>query len=246
MVTQDLKDRVAIVTGAARGIGEACAQVLAEHGAVVVAADIDLGGAVKTADALNARGLKAAAVKVDVSLKESIEAMVECALEKFKKIDILVNNAGIVDATPIPEMTVEGWDRLVDIDLRGVHLCSQAVIGVMVKNRYGKIVNIASLAAHVGGLKVSPNYSAAKAGVICLAKAYARFGARHGVTVNAVAPGFIVTDMTRGRGYDPESVPLGRLGTPEEVANTVYFLASPLSDYVTGHTIDVNGGLLMR
>jgi 3-oxoacyl-[acyl-carrier protein] reductase len=246
MVAQDLKDRVAVVTGAARGIGAACARVLAEHGAAVAVADIDSGGAAKTADALRARGFRAAPVEVDVARKESIDAMVAETLGRFGRIDILVNNAGVLDATPIPEMSVEGWDRLVDIDLRGVHLCSQAVIGVMVKRRYGRIVNIASLAAHVGGLKVSPNYSAAKAGVICLAKAYARYGARHGVNVNAVAPGFIVTDMTLGRGDDPETVPLGRLGTPEDVANAVYFLASPLSDYVTGHTIDVNGGLLMR
>ncbi|MBD3305372.1 SDR family oxidoreductase [candidate division KSB3 bacterium] len=243
---QDLKQRVAIITGAARGIGAACAKVLAEHGAAVVIADINLAGAQETAKLFASQGYTAMAVEVDVMQKESIEQMVAATLEKFGKIDILVNNAGINNATPIPDMTLEEWDRLIDLDLRGVHLCSQAVLKTMMANRYGKIVNIASLAGQVGGLKVSPDYSAAKAGVICLAKSYARFGGQYGITANAVAPGFIETEMTRGRGDDPSSVPLKRLGTPEDVANAVYFLASPLSDYVTGHTIDVNGGLLMR
>jgi 3-oxoacyl-[acyl-carrier protein] reductase len=246
MTTQDLKDRTAVITGAGRGIGAACAALLAEHGAAVVVADIDLPRAAGFANSLRARGFRAVPVEVDVASKGSIDAMVAASIEQFRRIDILVNNAGVIDATPIPEMSVDGWDRVLDINLRGVHLCSQAVVEHMVKNRSGKIVNVASLAGHVGGLRVSPNYSASKAGVMCLAKAYARYCARFGITVNAVAPGFIMTDMTVNSGYDPETVPLKRLGTPEDVANAVYFLASSMSDYVTGHTIDVNGGVLMR
>jgi 3-oxoacyl-[acyl-carrier protein] reductase len=134
---------------------------------------------------------------------------------------------------------------VIDINLKGVHLCSQAVVREMEKRRYGRIVNIGSLAGQVGGLKVGPDYSASKAGAICLAKAYARYGAKHGINANAVAPGFIETDMSRGRD-DPSEVPVNRIGTPEDVARVVYFLVSALSDYVTGTCIDVNGGLLMR
>jgi len=241
----DLKDRVAIITGAARGIGAAIAGLLAERGAAVVIADINLEGAKERANTLKAQGFEAMAVKVDVTDERSIEGMVEAAVKRYERIDILVNNAGVNNNTPIPEMSIGEWDRIIDLNLRGTHLCSKAVVKEMVKNRYGKIVNIASMAGQVGGLKVSPDYTAAKAGIIGLAKAYARYGAQYGITANAVSPGFIETEMTRGRD-DPKSVPLGRLGTPEDVAKAVYFLASPLSDYITGTTIDVNGGLLMR
>ncbi len=157
----------------------------------------------------------------------------------------MVNNAGVHANVPIPEMTVEQWDRIISIDLRGTHLCSQAALNHMIKKGGGRIINMASMAGQVGGLKVSPDYSAAKAGAICLAKSYARFGAQYHVTANAVAPGFIETEMTKGRD-DPASVLIGRLGTPEDVANAVYFLASDLGAYITGATIDVNGGLNMR
>ncbi|MDK2800985.1 MAG: 3-oxoacyl-[acyl-carrier protein] reductase [Clostridiales bacterium] len=241
----DLKNKVAIITGAARGIGAATAKLLAEHGASVVIADINLDAAIATANEFIENGYDAMAVDVDITSEHSINSMVSKTVEKYGKIDILVNNAGIVDATPIHDMGLSDWDRVIDTNLRGTHLCSQAVIKEMIKNKSGKIVNIASMAGQVGGLKVGPNYSAAKAGIICLAKSYARYGAQYGITVNAVSPGFIETEMTKGRD-DPKSVPLGRLGTPEDVAKAVYFLASSLSDYITGTTIDVNGGLLMR
>ena len=241
----DLDNRVAIVTGAARGIGAAIADILAEHGAAVVVADINYRGAQAKQGELGERGFDAFAVTVDVSDKLSIDELVAATLERYGRIDILVNNAGVNNSTPIPDLTVDDWDRIVNINLRGAHLCSQAVIGEMIKRRYGKIVNIASLAGQVGGLKVSPDYSTAKAGIMCLAKSYARFGAPHGITVNAVAPGFIETEMTVGM-HDPSAVPLGRLGTPADVARAVYFLASPLADYITGTTLDVNGGVLMR
>jgi 3-oxoacyl-[acyl-carrier protein] reductase len=241
---QDLKDRVAIVTGAARGIGRATATLLAEHGASVVIADVDGDGAEEAASSLLDRSLKAMAVAVDVSDRESVESMVRRTCGAWGRIDILVNNAGIIDSKTALEVSEADWDRVIDVNLKGVHLCSQAVTREMMKRGYGRIVNIGSVAGQVGGLKVGPDYSASKAGVICLAKSYARFGANHGINANAVAPGFIETDMIRGRD-DPSEVPVNRLGTPEDVAKVVYFLVSPLADYVTGTCIDVNGGIFM-
>jgi len=242
---QDLEGRTAIITGSAQGIGAATAELLAGHGAAVVIADINADGARAKARELAGRGFQALALELDVRQKSSIDAMVSATLDRHGRIDILVNNAGIADKTPIPDMTVERWDRLIDLNLRGTHLCSQAVITHMMERGFGRIVNIASLAGQVGGLKIGPNYTASKAGIVGLAKAYARFGAPYGITANAVSPGFIETEMTRGRD-DPSEVLLGRLGTPGDVAKAVYFLVSPLADYITGTTIDVNGGLLMR
>jgi 3-oxoacyl-[acyl-carrier protein] reductase len=244
-VEQDLKDRVAIVTGAAQGIGKATATLLARHGARVVIADLKVEAAAATAAELGREGLTATALSVNVADPASVDAMVAATVARWGRIDILVNNAGIIDSHMAPDVTPEDWDRVVDINMKGVHLCSQAACREMVKRQYGRIVNIGSLAGQVGGLKVGPDYSASKAGAICLAKAYARYGARHGITANAIAPGFIETDMSRGRD-NPNEVPVGRLGTPEDVAKVAYFLVSELADYVTGNTVDVNGGLLMR
>lgn len=242
----ELKDKVAIVTGAARGIGASIADILSEKGAAVVIADMNINKAQEYSDLLASKGRDAFAVKVDVGSEESIKQMVQAVMQKYGRIDILVNNAGIIDNKPIPEMLLEDWDRVIDINMRGAFLCSKEVIAIMIKAKSGKIVNIASMGGQVGGLKVSPDYAASKAGSICLAKSFARYGARYGITANAVCPGFIDTEMTKDQGYNPNDVPLGRLGTPEDIAKAVYFLASPLSDYITGATIDVNGGLLMR
>jgi 3-oxoacyl-[acyl-carrier protein] reductase len=244
LMEQDLKDQVAIVTGAARGIGRATAVLLAEHGASVVIADVDGEGAEETASSLRDRSLEAMAVAVDVSDVESVASMVRKILGALGRIDILVNNAGIIDSKTALEVSEAEWDRVIDVNLKSAHLCSQAVTREMMKKGYGRIVNIGSVAGQVGGLKVGPDYSASKAGVICLAKSYARFGAKYGINANAVAPGFIETDMNRGRD-DPSEVPVNRLGTPEDVAKVVYFLVSPLADYVTGTCIDVNGGIFM-
>jgi 3-oxoacyl-[acyl-carrier protein] reductase len=242
---QDLKDRVAVITGAARGIGRAVATFLAGHGARVVIADIDVNMAKKTATYLRDRSYEAVALALDAADGASVKALFAAAVEKWDRVDILINNAGIIDSNAATDVSEEDWDRVIDINLKGVHLCSQAAVREMIKQRYGRIVNIGSLAGQVGGLKVGPDYAASKAGVICLAKSYARFGASYGINANAVAPGFIETDMNRGRD-DPSEVPVNRLGTPEDVAKVVYFLVSPLADYVTGACIDVNGGLLMR
>ena len=184
-------------------------------------------------------------MKVDISNEVSVKKMISDVLSRFGKIDILINNAGIIDSVPIPDMDIKDWEKVIDVNLKGTFLCSKYAIESMKKNRSGKIVNISSLAGQVGGLKVSPDYSSSKAGIICLAKSFARYGAQYGINVNSICPGFIETEMTKGRD-DPSSVPLGRLGTPEDVAKAVFFLSSSLSDYITGATIDVNGGLLMR
>lgn len=242
---KDLKDQVAIVTGGAQGIGRAIATLLARHGAKIVIADVNPKTAAAAVADFGREGLEALAITVNVADPVSVDAMVAQTVAKWGRIDILVNNAGIIDSNMAPDVKPEDWDRVIDINLKGVHLCSQACCRQMVKRRYGRIVNIGSLAGQVGGLKVGPDYAASKAGAICLAKSYARYGARHGITANAIAPGFIETDMSRGRD-NPNEVPVGRLGTPEDVAKVAYFLVSSLSDYVTGATIDVNGGLLLR
>lgn len=241
----DLKDQIALITGAARGIGKASALLLAEHGAYVVIADLNEPSAQETAREIQKAGYSAEGVRLDVADPESVKTVVADLIARHERIDILVNNAGIVNFKRANESTLEEWDRVLNINLRGVHLCSQMVIEHMLARKRGKIVNIASLGGQVGGLKVGPDYTASKAGVVGLAKSYARYGAPHNINVNAVAPGFIATDMTTGM-YNPDDVPMKRIGTAEDVAKAVYFLASPLSDYITGSTIDVNGGLLMR
>ncbi len=242
----DLTGKVAIITGAAQGIGFATAELFCSCGCTVVIADINLAKAETAAAGLIASGGRAAALQVDVIDPASIQAMVDNVVGQFGRIDILVNNAGIVDSTPIPDLSLEAWDRVIDIDLRGTHLCSQAVLPQMKRQNYGRIVNLASQAGQLGGWKAGVNYSSAKGGVLALTKAYARHAAPWQITVNAVAPGFIATEMTAGRGDSADEVPLKRLGTALDVAKSIYFLASDLADYITGFTVDVNGGFFMH
>ncbi|MGI5848695.1 MAG: SDR family NAD(P)-dependent oxidoreductase [Christensenellales bacterium] len=246
MINQnDLKDKVAIVTGGARGIGFESARLLGEHGADVVIADIRIGLAEESCQKLRGEGLSAMPVEVDVREPDSINRMVDAVIEKYGHIDILVNNAGVVDATPMLDLTMEAWDNLIDINLRGVQLCTQACLRKMIGQGHGKIVFMASRAGEMGSDKVAPSYCASKGGVLALAKSYAIYCAPYNINCNAIAPGFIETDMTKGRD-DPNSVPIKRLGTPLDVAKSVYFLSSDLSDYITGAIIDVNGGLYIR
>lgn len=242
----DLSGRVAIVTGGGSGIGRACSKVLAEYGAEVVTADINLEGAQKTADDIIAAGGKAYAVALNVVELDSVKAMVKTVEEKSHHIDILVNSAGILDSTRLPDMTVERWDRMLDINLRGTFFCCQQVIASMEKNKKGAIVNITSQAGQVGGWMAGVNYSASKGGILALTKALARHCGPLGIRVNDVAPGQIATEMTAGRGDTPEGIAVGRLGTAVDVANCVYFLASDLSAFCTGMTVDCNGGQFMR
>jgi len=241
-----LDGKVAIITGAARGIGFETAKLLSEYGACSVIAGNDYDKACEAAKTLTKHGLSAFAVKVDVAEPESVKHMINTVIEKFHKIDILVNNAGILDNTPILDMSVEKWDKVIDVDLRGTHLCSQACLPHMIKNKSGKIINIASQAGQLGGFLAGVNYTAAKGGVIAITKAYARYCAQYNINVNCVSPGFILTDMTKDRNDDANIIPLKRLGTALDVAKAIYFLASDFSDYITGFTVDVNGGYLMR
>lgn len=245
MEYMDLSNKVALITGAARGIGAASAEILSAHGASVVVADINIELAQSFAEELNKKGRQATAVKVDVSNAESIEQMVKFTLDKYKVIDILVNNAGILDNDKLPQIKLENWERVMKINLTGAYLCTKMVIDEMIKNnKGGKIVNMSSMSGKNGGPRIGIDYAASKAGVISITKSFAYYGAPYGITVNSLCPGFIATDMTTGL-FDPEIVPMKRFGTPEDVAKVVYFLSSSLSDYVTGTAVDVNGGLLM-
>ena len=242
----DLTGRVAIVTGGGSGIGRACSKTLAEYGAEVAVADINLEGAQKTASDIEAAGGKADAVDLNVMELESVKQLMKTVEEKSGRIDILVNSAGILDPTRLPDMTVERWDRMIDINLRGTFFCCQQVVPYMEKNKKGAIVNITSQAGQVGGWMAGVNYSASKGGILALTKALARHCGPLGIRVNDVAPGQIATEMTAGRGDKPDGIAVGRLGTAQDVANCVYFLASDLSDFCTGMTVDVNGGQFMR
>jgi 3-oxoacyl-[acyl-carrier protein] reductase len=242
----NLDGKIAIITGSARGIGLASARLLAEAGAVVIITDINAEGAQSAAKEFISAGLKAGAFHLDVSNEASVKKLMEQVYESHKSIDILVNNAGILDPTSIPDMTQEKWDQTLAVNLRGAQFCSQHVLPYMTKKTGGKIVNIASQAGQLGGFAAGVHYTAAKGGIIALSKAYARYCAPFQINVNCICPGFMLTDMTRDRNDDPQIVPLKRLGTALDVAKAVYFLATDFSDYITGATIDINGGFYLR
>jgi 3-oxoacyl-[acyl-carrier protein] reductase len=242
--------QIAIVTGAARGFGRAITRRLARGGARVVAADINLAGAEETAALVRKEGGEALAVQVDVASAASVEAMVKAALARFGgRVDVLVNNAAIWQLLPTEELSEADWDRVVDVNLKGVFLCCRAVIPIMKKQGRGHIVNIASIAARNGGTLAGLHYVAAKGGVLALTKRLARELGPFGIVVNGVNPGTSQTEMTAT--WDPKIIegiikntPLGRTVTPEDIADTVAFLASEAARFVTGETVEVNGGIL--
>lgn len=245
-----LEGKVALVTGAGRGIGRAIAEELAKRGADVVLADRMLEGAQQSAAEIAAQtGRQTMAVEVDVSSLESAKAMVEQAMSRFGKVDILVNNAGITRDDLIMRMEEADWDAVIDINLKGAWNCSKAVIRAMMKQRYGRIVNISSVSG-LAGQAGQTNYSASKAGLIGLTKALAREVASRQITVNAVAPGFVPTALTVDLPEElKESMmkitPLGRMGKPEEIAYAVAFFASDEAAYITGQVLSVDGGMMM-
>jgi len=244
-----LKGQVAIVTGAAQGIGRAIAATLSQEGARLVVSDIREEAAIEAAKQLTATGQEAMALAVNVADDANVKTMVEKVLSSWGKIDILVNNAGITRDALLIRMKEADWDAVLDINLRGVFHCTKAVLPTMTKQRNGKIVNIASIVGVMGNAGQA-NYVASKAAVIGLTKTTAREYASRGVTVNAVAPGFIETAMTAALSQDVrqrlmEQIPLGRLGTPQDVANAVLFLVSEQAGYLTGQVLHVNGGMLM-
>ena len=245
----DLKDKVAVVTGASRGIGRGIALRLAAEGAKVVVTATTLEGAQKTAEAIQQNGGEALPVQVNVADAESVANLFKTVLDQYGRVDILVNNAGITRDNLLVRMSHEEWQAVLDVNLTGVFNCIKAVTRTMMKQRAGKIINISSVVGEIGNAGQA-NYSAAKAGIIGLTKSVAKELASRNIQVNCVAPGYIQTDMTE---QIPESareqllnaIPAGRMGTPEDVAALVVFLASSDSDYITGQVMNVDGGMVM-
>ncbi len=240
-----LSGRTAIVTGAGGGIGKACARALSNEGARVVLGDIDQGAAEQAAEELGEVGVRA-----DVTDPADVERLVGEATGRFGRLDILVTCAGIFQATPFDRITIEEWERVCAVNLRGTFLCAQAALRVMIPRASGRIVTIASLGGQTGGLAAGAAYAASKAGVVALTKSIARYAGPHGIIANTVNPGIIDTPLTGAWPADARqrvvaATPLRRMGTPDEVAAIVCLLASDRASFVHGAHVDVNGGLLM-
>lgn len=243
----ELKGKVAVVTGAARGIGKSIAEKLASLGAAVVINDISEEAVKKCAEEIAAKyGVETLPYACDISQEDQADALIEACVKKFGKIDILVNNAGITRDSLMLRMKKEQWDQVIAVNLTGTFLCTKAAFKHMMSARSGAIVNLSSIAGLNGNLGQT-NYSASKAGVIGFTKSVALEGAMRGVRCNAIAPGFIATDMTaaipdRIKEVMLKSIPLSRAGTPEDIANGVAFLVSDMSSYITGQVLEINGG----
>jgi len=246
---KSLANDIALVTGASRGIGQACALALGERGATVIGTATSESGAEKITEYLQANGIKGVGIALDVTRQESIDAVLKQLQEQFGTPTVLVNNAGITRDNLLMRMKDDEWESILDTNLSSVYRMSKALLRGMMKAKHGRIINIASVVA-LSGNAGQVNYSAAKAGMIGFTKSLAREVGSRGITVNAVAPGFIDTDMTRALSEEQKSgllgqIPLGRLGQPEEIASAVAFLASPDAGYITGETLSVNGGMYM-
>lgn len=244
-----LKGKVALVTGAGQGIGKAISLMFAKEGAAVAVADIKEENAREAVKEIESLGGRAIALKVDVSSSSDAEKMVEDAVTGLSGLHILVNNAGITRDKLLLRMSEEDWDVVLRVNLKGAFNATKAAVRVMSKNRYGRIVNIASIVGLTGN-PGQANYSASKAGLIAFTKTVAREFAGRGITCNAVAPGFIDTPMTQVLPDNAKEaliarIPLERLGTPEDVAEGVIFLASDRATYITGHVLNINGGMFM-
>jgi 3-oxoacyl-[acyl-carrier protein] reductase len=242
--------KVALVTGAARGIGEAIALTLAQEGADVVVTDVDLEGAQRVAQEIERLGHKARAIQADVSQREAVQRLVSEAVSVFGKIDILVNNAGIIRRGTFLDHDPQDWEKVLSVNLGGTFNCAKEVVPLMVKQGGGKIINISSVVGKMGDIASAPSYGTSKGAINTFTKSLARELAPYGINVNAVAPHAIETDMSREwseekRRQIVEAIPLKRLGKPEEVAEVVAFLASDGAGFITGQILDVNGGYLM-
>ena len=244
-----LKGQTAVVTGGARGIGKEIALSLARDGANIVIADLMTEQSEETAEEIKKLNCKALIQKVDISKTADVENMVQNTINEFKTLDILINNAGVTRDTLMVRMKEEDWDFVLKVNLTGTFNCSKAAAKYMMKQKKGRIVNIASIVGVMGNAGQA-NYSASKAGIIGLTKTSARELASRNITVNAVAPGFIDTEMTRSLNENikqqlKEQIPVGKLGRPEDIANCIKFLVSDDASYITGQVIHVNGGMLM-
>jgi len=243
----DLKNQIAIITGGSRGIGYGIASLLASNGATCIITGRNESRLKQAEKTLQATEPSCRGMKLSVESIKDAETLAKIAYEEFGRIDILVNNAGITSDQLILLMKEEQWDRVIETNLKGVFNCTKAVSRFMLKKRYGRIISISSVIAFMGN-PGQANYAASKAGIIGFTKAVARELARKQITVNAIAPGYIQTDMTEGMEQKAKekilsSIPLGRLGTVEDVANAVLFLASDAASYITGHVLNVSGGL---
>ncbi|MCI4626136.1 MAG: 3-oxoacyl-[acyl-carrier-protein] reductase [Candidatus Magnetoovum sp. WYHC-5] len=244
-----MEGQVAVVTGGGRGIGKTIGIALAKKGVTVVITDINIDDAIAACKEIEALGVQGMPLQMNVADSASVEGCFNQIREKLGRIDILVNNAGITRDGLLMKMRPEDWSAVIDVNLKGTFLCTKEAVKVMIKNRYGRIINIASVVGFMGNAGQA-NYSASKAGVIALAKTTAKEYAARGVTANAVAPGFIVTAMTdalsdKVKEEMLKAIPMGKLGSVDDVANAVVFLASPEAGYITGNVIHVNGGMYM-
>jgi 3-oxoacyl-[acyl-carrier protein] reductase len=246
-----LQGRVAVVTGGGRGIGKGIAGKLAAAGADVIVGDIDMAQAQLTADELSRKNKKVMAAQIDVCREESVAELITRALDEFGNVDILINNAGIMFRTRLMDISVDEWERILQVNLTGPFLCTKAVIPVMKKNGFGRIVNISSSAGRSVSTLGGVHYTASKAGLLGLTRAVAKEVAPFGITVNAVCPGLIDTQMARETSTQEElenfldSFPIKRLGSSEEIGDLVVFLCSENASYITGASVDINGGDLM-
>lgn len=246
----NLKDKVALITGGSRGIGRGIALELARNGVNIAISYVNnVEKAMEAVEKIKSYGVKAIAVKANVSVEEEVDQMIKKVEEELNTIDILVNNAGVTKDNLIIRMKSEDWDEVMDINLKGTFLCTKAVSRIMMKKRYGKIINITSVVGIMGNAGQS-NYSASKAGVIGFTKSMAKELASRGIRVNGIAPGFIETDMTdvlKDEIKDTmlNAIPLNSFGNTKDIANLVVFLSSERSDYITGQIINVDGGLVM-
>jgi 3-oxoacyl-[acyl-carrier protein] reductase len=245
-----LKDRVAIVTGGARGIGEAIALTFLQQGARVAIVDSDKERLETLKKEIKKDNKEVMVIPCDITKSSGVNGMVDQVRKGFGRIDILVNNAGIIRRGTIETVTEEDWDRVIEVNLKGTFNCCKAVAGIMKQQGYGKIINVSSIAGKMGDITSAPGYGPSKAGMDALTKTLARQLAQYGINVNSVAPHAIETEMSaqwsdERRKEIIASIPLGRLGRPEDVANAVLFLASDEASFITGEILDVNGGALM-
>jgi len=246
-----LRGKVAVITGGGGAIGRACAGALAEEGAMVVVADLAQEAADAAAEVARARGVAADGIAADLTREDDVVALVRRVLDTYGRFDVLVNCAGIFQATPLEDLSLADWQRVLDVNLTSMFLCGREALRAMrAQGSGGRIVNIASLAGQVGGLAAGANYSVSKAGVSCLTKSMARAAGSSGITINTINPGPVESPMVEAwppgqREVQLERIPLGRLGRPEDIAGAVVFLASDAASYIHGAHLDVNGGLHM-